>query len=43
MEQVGLERDGDQLLDLLSRQSQGFRLDLDARGPEVGQRVERRA
>ena len=30
-EQVGLEGDGDQLLDLFGRQSQGFGLDLDVR------------
>ena len=42
VEQVGLERDRDELLDLLGRQPERLGLDLDVRGRELGQDVDRR-
>ena len=43
VEQVGFERDRDQLLDFIGRQAERLRLDLDIGRPELGQRVEGRA
>ena len=43
VEEVGLERDGDELLDLLGRQPERLGLDLDVGRRELGQDVDRRA